>query len=91
LNDYAGGMTIRLIHDTAFKIASVLSEKMSYKLVAAELEQFHRIVYETCKAGIEHYERQKERENEKVRGAADQEPCGGEASMPRGEEIARER
>jgi hypothetical protein len=61
-------MPVRPIHDTAFAIASALTEKMSYKLVDAEREGFHRMVYETCKSALERYEKQREREAERVRG-----------------------
>lgn len=61
-------MTHRLVHDTAFAIASALTEKMEYKLVPAEQQSFHRLVYETCKAGIEQYEVQRDREAEMVKG-----------------------
>jgi hypothetical protein len=60
-------MSIRPIHDTAFAIASALTEKMSYKLVDAEREGFHRLCYETAKSAITDYEKQREREVERVR------------------------
>jgi hypothetical protein len=63
-------MAPRIVHDTAFAIASALTEKMEYKLVPAEQQAFHRLVFETCKAAIEQYEVQKDREAEWVAGAS---------------------
>lgn len=59
-------MAHRLVHDTAFAIASALTEKMECKLVAAERQTFHRLVYETCKAAIEQYDVQRDREAERI-------------------------
>ena len=61
-------MTVRPIHDVAFAIAAALTEKMSYKLVDAERQDFHRLCYETAKTAITQYEKQREREAERVRG-----------------------
>jgi hypothetical protein len=67
---YSAEMTgPRPIHDVA--IASVLTEKMEYKLVDAEREGFHRLCYETAKTALTAYEKQREREIERVRGNAD--------------------
>ena len=65
---YPGALPGRHIHDTAFAIVSALTEKMDYKLVDAEKQAFHRMVYEVSKAAIERYEKQKEREAERLRG-----------------------
>jgi hypothetical protein len=59
-------MAVRLIHDTAFAIASALTEKMEYKLVPAEQAAFHRMVYETCKAAITQFDVQRQRQQERV-------------------------
>jgi hypothetical protein len=61
-------MAHRLVHDTAFAIASALTEKMSYKLVEAEQVAFHRMCYEVCKMAIERHDEQWDREGERVRG-----------------------
>lgn len=63
-------MASRLIHDTAFGIASALTQKMEYKLVPAEQEAFHRLVYETCKSAIQRYDVQKAREAERCTDVA---------------------
>src|ERR1019366_8652672 len=65
---YAPGMAERLIHDTAFAIASALTEKMDYKLGPAEQQAFHRLAYETCKAAIRQHEMARDREAKRVQG-----------------------
>jgi hypothetical protein len=59
-------MSNRLAHDTAFAIASALTEKMDCKLVPAEREAFHRMVYETSKSAIVRHDAQRNREAERV-------------------------
>lgn len=55
-------MASRLVHDTAFTIASALTERMDYKLVPAELAAFHRLVYEISKAAIMQHDARRDRE-----------------------------
>lgn len=55
-------MASRLVHDTAWAIASALTEKLDYKLVPAERGAFHRLAYETCKAAILRHDAQRDRE-----------------------------
>jgi hypothetical protein len=62
-------MTGRQIHDTAFAIASALTGKMNYKLVPAEQEAFHRLVYETCKAAIKQHDTTRDREAQRLQGS----------------------
>jgi hypothetical protein len=59
-------MAARLTHDTAFAIASALTEMMEYKLVPAEQVAFHRLVYETCKTAIARHDAQRDLEQERV-------------------------
>lgn len=61
-------MAGRLIHDTAFAIASALTEKMDHKLLPGEQQAFHHLVYETCKAAIQQHESKRDRENQRVQG-----------------------
>jgi hypothetical protein len=61
-------MAHRLVHDTAFAIASALTEKMECKLGPAEQQAFHRLVYETCKAAIEQHDVKRDREAERANG-----------------------
>ncbi len=69
LQVYTALMAKRLIHDTAFAIASELTTKMNCKLVpAAEQQAFHRLVYETCKAAIQQHDTKRDRETERVHG-----------------------
>jgi hypothetical protein len=76
---YAAGMADRLIHDTAFALASALTEKMDYKLGPAEQQVFHRLVYETCKAAIRQHDVARNRETKRVEGdkGSDQPPSIG--------------
>jgi hypothetical protein len=60
-------MSGRLIHDTAFAIASELTAKMPYK-GPGEQQAFHRLVYETCKAAIERHEVLQDREKQRMQG-----------------------
>ena len=64
-------MAGRLIHDTAFAIASALTEKMDYKLVPAEQQAFHRLVYETCKAAIQQHDAERDREEKRLQGSVE--------------------
>jgi thiamine kinase-like enzyme len=60
-------MAKRLTHDTAFAIASELTKKMDCKLVTeVEPQEFHRLVYETCKAAIERHDTKRDREMKRV-------------------------
>jgi hypothetical protein len=61
-------MAERQIHDTAYAIASALTERMDYKLVPAEQQAFHRLVYETCKAAIQRHDSRRDREAKRVQG-----------------------
>ena len=63
---YAPGMAERLIHDTAYAIASALTEKMDYKLRPAEQQVFHRLVYEACKAALRQHDVARDREAKRV-------------------------
>jgi hypothetical protein len=60
-------MAHRLVHDTAFAIASALTEKMERKLAPPEQQAFHRLVYETCKAALAQYDLQRDRETERLK------------------------
>ena len=71
---YAAGMAERLIHDTAFAIASALTEKMDYKLGPAEQQAFHRLVYETSKMTIRQHDVARDREAKRVEGEKGSEP-----------------
>jgi hypothetical protein len=62
-------MAGRLIHDTAFAIASALTKQMDYKLLAAEQQAFHEFVYETCKAAIAQHDAARDREAQRLQGA----------------------
>jgi hypothetical protein len=62
-------MSGRLTHDTAFAIASALTEKLDYKLAPAEQQAFHRLVYETCKAAIAQHDTTRDREAQRLQGA----------------------
>ena len=53
---------IRQIHDTAFAIASALTEKMDYKLVDAEEQTLYKLVHEARKAAITDHEAKREAE-----------------------------
>lgn len=62
-------MVVRPIHDVAFAIASALTEKMERRLQDGELPSFHEMVYQTAKTALTNYEKQREREGARVRGA----------------------
>lgn len=57
----------RLRHDTAFVIASVLTQKMAWKLESQEREAFHELVYQTCKGAIADYDRKRDLEERRLR------------------------
>ena len=63
-------MANRFLHDTAFAIATALTERMNYKLVPAEREAFYRLAYETSKAAILRHDASRHREAERVQAAA---------------------
>jgi hypothetical protein len=63
-------MAGRQIHDTAYVIASALTEKMDYKLGPAEQEAFHRLVYETCKTAITQHDTMRDREAQRLQGCS---------------------
>ena len=65
-------MGSRIVHDTAFTIASALTEKMDYKLVPAEREAFHRLVYETSKAAILRHDAQRDQEADRLKTSSRQ-------------------
>jgi hypothetical protein len=60
----------RQINDTAYKIASALTETMNYKLEEAEQHAFHKLVYETCKAAIKQHDAVRDRETERLQGCS---------------------
>jgi hypothetical protein len=64
---YTWGMPNRLIHDASFEIASALTKEMVSRLAPGEESEFHRVVYETCKAGIERYTKERDREAKRLR------------------------
>lgn len=61
-------MADRQIHDTAFKIASALTDTMNGKLEPAEQRAFHHFVYETCKAAIKQHDTDRDRETQRLQG-----------------------
>lgn len=63
---YSRGMGNRLVHDTAFALATALTEKMDYKLLPAERTAFHRLVYETSKAALLRHDLQRDREADRL-------------------------
>jgi hypothetical protein len=63
-------MADRQIHDTAYKIASALTETMNYKLGEAEQHAFHQLVYQTCKAAIKQHDTERDRETQRLRGSS---------------------
>ena len=67
---YCFGMADRQIHDTAYKIASALTEAMNYKLEEPEQHAFHQLVYETCKAAIKQHDAARDRETERLQGCS---------------------
>jgi hypothetical protein len=58
----------RAAHDTAFSIASALTEKMNGKLPPADLRPFHEMVYQVRKAAIEQHDAKRDRGRDRVEG-----------------------